>query len=87
MAAIAVSLGSMIVGFSSGYTSPALPSMKEPLNATNATAFPMTTGEVSVFFLSNNPHTTINNFFFNRKHGLVVLCHWLHYLVVLLVVH
>lgn len=86
MAAIAVSLGSMIVGFSSGYTSPALPSMKEPLNATNATAFPMTTGEVSVFFLSLLL-TTIIQLFFNRKHGLVVLCHWLHYLVVLLVVH
>lgn len=35
MAAIAVSLGSMIVGFSSGYTSPALPSMKDGVNSTS----------------------------------------------------
>lgn len=30
IAALAVSLGSLVVGFSSGYTSPALPSMKDP---------------------------------------------------------
>lgn len=43
MAAIAVSLGSMIVGFSSGYTSPALPSMKE---GGNSTSFTMTDDQV-----------------------------------------
>lgn len=43
MAAIAVSLGSLIVGFSSGYTSPALPSMKE--NATRV--FEMDKNQVS----------------------------------------
>lgn len=45
MAAIAVSLGSLIVGFSSGYTSPALPSMKEA----NATSF--TFNESQVIYL------------------------------------
>ncbi|XP_047513658.1 facilitated trehalose transporter Tret1-like isoform X1 [Pieris napi] len=34
-AAIAVSMGSLIVGFSSGYTSPALPSMNATLSITN----------------------------------------------------
>ncbi|XP_045497421.1 facilitated trehalose transporter Tret1-like isoform X2 [Colias croceus] len=34
-AALAVSMGSLIVGFSSGYTSPALPSMNQTLHMTN----------------------------------------------------
>lgn len=42
MAALAVSLGSMVVGFSSGYTSPALPSMKDG----NITDFVVTDQEV-----------------------------------------
>lgn len=44
MAAIAVSLGSLIVGFSSGYTSPALPSMKEA----NTTSFTLNESQVSL---------------------------------------
>lgn len=47
MAAIAVSLGSLIVGFSSGYTSPALPSMKEA----NTTNFSMTPNQVNKIFV------------------------------------
>lgn len=43
LAAIAVSMGSMVVGFSSAYTSPALVSMRD----TNITSFEVTEQEVS----------------------------------------
>lgn len=43
LAALSVSLGSLVVGFSSGYTSPALPSMRDP----EQKAFDITVQEVS----------------------------------------
>lgn len=43
LAALSVSLGSLVVGFSSGYTSPAIPSMKDPHYKT----FSMSIEEVS----------------------------------------
>lgn len=57
MAALAVSLGSMTVGFSSGYTSPALPSMKDR----NITDFPVTDSEVSC------SHSHINNILYLQQ--------------------
>ena len=47
LAAIAVSMGSMVVGFSSAYTSPALVSMRDP----NITSFEVTEQEVSVWLV------------------------------------
>lgn len=73
LAALSVSLGSLVVGFSSGYTSPALPSMKNP----NITDFVVTETAVGVclirniFFASSiSDNNRFNSFiFFNRDHG------------------
>lgn len=50
LAALSVSLGSLVVGFSSGYTSPALPSMMDP----EYKAFNITEQEVSETIFPSN---------------------------------
>lgn len=64
MAALSVSLGSLVVGFSSGYTSPALPSMNDPKYNS---AFNITEQEVCTTVFMREI-ATLTNAFCNRNH-------------------